>query len=152
MSDSPRIEFIARGVATRDGRVLICRSVKHGYGYLPGGHVEFGEPASEALAREIREELGLSCRVGNCLLVTEESFREGHAPHHEVNLVFHVEQLGDAPGPPAAVASTEPKIVFEWLEPAALVNQDIRPPTIKAWLIAGGAGSLGWVSGMNESA
>lgn len=151
MADSPAIEVIARGIIIHEGRVLLCRNLKRGYAYLPGGHVEFGERAAFALEREIQEELGLPARVGGCLLVSEEGFKTGKAMHHEVNIVFHVEQLGEAALPPERVPSKEPKIGFEWVEPAALSETDLRPATIKAWLMTGGTDGMSWVSGISPS-
>jgi 8-oxo-dGTP diphosphatase len=143
----PHIEVIARGLLLRDGQALLCRSVRDGYLYLPGGHVEFDEPAAVALARELVEECGLSVRVGPLLLVTEERF-DHKRRHHEINLVFHVEP---ARGPaPETVTSREPDIAFEWVPLAAAQELDVRPPTIRAWLAAGGrndAPGAGWVSG-----
>ena len=48
----------------RDGRVLLCHRSAGRRWYpdvwdLPGGHVEAGETAVEALARELKEELGI---------------------------------------------------------------------------------------------
>ncbi len=141
------IEIIARGVLVHQSRVLVCRNVKHGYCYLPGGHVEFGERASESLAREITEELGLDSRIGAFLFGTEEVFETGSRKHHEVNVVFHVEQLGPEPDPPAAVPSKERSIAFEWIDLAALHETDLRPDSIKAWLLAGGEDPARWISG-----
>jgi ADP-ribose pyrophosphatase YjhB (NUDIX family) len=126
------IEVIARGLLMERGRVLMCRSVAGGYYYLPGGHVEFGEAAAAAVAREVAEECGLAVRVGECLLVTEVVFRAKRT-HHEVSLVFHVQPSG----PVGEVASREPEIGFAWIDLAAVIDLDVRPESIKAWLVAG---------------
>src|ERR1041385_316650 len=96
MPKERHIEVIARGVLRHGSAVLACRNVKHGYLYLPGGHIEFGETAPAALAREFEEECGLRVRPGPCALVTEGTFEApskdgGTKRHHEINLVFHVE-------------------------------------------------------------
>jgi ADP-ribose pyrophosphatase YjhB (NUDIX family) len=135
--NSPGIEFIARGCLIHGSRVLLCRNVKHGYAYLPGGHVEFQESAASALAREFLEECGLPIRVGGLALVSEGVFPARKRMHHEVNLVFHVEQTSarsenrDGPLP---VESREPGISFEWIELAAIPETDVRPIAAKAWL------------------
>lgn len=147
------IEFIARGLIRRGQWILVCRNVEAGYCYLPGGHVEFGESAAAALARELQEEAGLAVQVGQAMLVAEGAFIARGKPHHEVNVVFHVEQPGgddDADSaPPPPVDSREPEIAFDWVDVASLVTVDLRPESIRAWLVAGtGAGEspCGWVS------
>jgi 8-oxo-dGTP diphosphatase len=61
------LEVVA-AVMVRDGRVLACRRAAHkpgaGTWEFPGGKVEPGERPPEALAREIREELGIDVTVG----------------------------------------------------------------------------------------
>jgi 8-oxo-dGTP pyrophosphatase MutT (NUDIX family) len=82
------IEFIARGLFVHWNHVLICWNPKGNYGYLPGGHIEFGESATAALSREMIEETGLRCRVGPLLLTHENRFATKKRPHQELNLVF----------------------------------------------------------------
>lgn len=168
----------------------MCRNVKGDYYYLPGGHVEFGEPADIALAREFMEEAGVHTQVGELMLVTEHSFVRERAnkkdkAYHELNLVFHVEHLelpeeedaspksqpesesggvqlsaessGPATPPPLVdcpeIVSLEDEIAFDWVDLAAVVDLDVRPAEIKAWLASGGEthageeqGPISWVS------
>jgi len=42
-----------------------------GYYYLPGGHIRTGETISQSLEREIREEMGIDVKAGNCVWVEE---------------------------------------------------------------------------------
>lgn len=54
----------------RDGKVLLVkRNKKAGYGMwsLPGGHVEPGEKARDAVVRELAEETGITARVERIL-------------------------------------------------------------------------------------
>ena len=128
MGSKRRIEVIARALLVRDGKLLICRA-SEGYGYLPGGHVEFNEPADAALRRELMEEAGVAVRVGELCLVAEGRFVQKR-DRHEINLVFHVE-LED---PDAEVVSREPEIEFEWVELDRLFQEDLRPRQIVLWV------------------
>lgn len=142
-----RIEVIARGVAVRDGRVLLCRSVEGGYTYLPGGHVEPGEPAARALEREMLEETGARVRAGDLLCIHEERFAQQGAPRHEINLVFHMEHEGPWPDP---LPSLEPAIAFEWTPLGELETARLLPERMRCWLRerpggGGGAGGIEWI-------
>jgi len=132
------IEVIGRGVLTWGDFILLCRNKAGGYTYLPGGHVEFGEPAAVAVAREFEEETGMEVRVGDCLLMHEHIFRQSGRLRHEINLVFHVEhgETAQAASTPPPVASREKKISFGWCKRSELASSDLRPPVIAGWLTA----------------
>ncbi|MFG0258952.1 MAG: NUDIX domain-containing protein [Phycisphaerales bacterium JB041] len=149
-SRAPRkIECIARGLAVREGKVLLCRNVEHGLAYLPGGHVDPGETAAEALAREFAEECGLRVEVGAFLLANEHLFTQQGTPRHEWNAVFHVEHSGGVW--PESVPSLETDLAFEWCEVAGLPEAGFVPTPLLAWLLAGGPDTVttpaeAWVS------
>jgi 8-oxo-dGTP pyrophosphatase MutT (NUDIX family) len=118
--------------------------VKNGYHFLPGGHVEFGEPASAALAREFIEECGLPLDVGDLLLTHEHIYARKSGPRHEVNLVFHVEHLEvSTSGARVRVESKEPKIEFDWIALSELDKIELRPTTMRQWLVER---SVKWIS------
>lgn len=61
-------KIIVNGILSKGAQVLIARrplskKIAPGKYHLPGGHVEFGEEPADALAREFREEFGLTVRV-----------------------------------------------------------------------------------------
>ena len=81
----------------RGGEVLLTRisgrGAHPGAWTLPGGGLDHGESPRDALAREVREECGVECAVGDLLDVHDTHF-EGTAPSgrfedfHGVHLVF----------------------------------------------------------------
>jgi 8-oxo-dGTP diphosphatase len=82
-----RIRVVA-AVVRRGDAILVTRRAdlpgRPGQWEFPGGKVEPGEGDAEALAREIREELGCDVAVGPLLL------RHVHRyPELEVDLAFH---------------------------------------------------------------
>jgi 8-oxo-dGTP diphosphatase len=141
---SSQIEIISRGVMIHSNRILLCRNVKNAYHFLPGGHVEFGEPASAALAREFMEECGLPVVVRDLLLTHEHIYARKSGPRHEVNLVFHVEHLEvSTSGARVRVESKEPKIEFDWIALSELDKIELRPTTMRQWLVER---SVKWIS------
>jgi 8-oxo-dGTP pyrophosphatase MutT (NUDIX family) len=61
-----RCPVSVKGVLIEDGRVLLLLNAR-GQWDLPGGRPEPGESHRAALAREVREETGLSVEVGRAL-------------------------------------------------------------------------------------
>jgi len=64
-------------IVNKEGKILLAKSHKWFNKYtLPGGHIEVGETMREAVAREVKEEVGLDVEVAEMLLVQEAIFAE----------------------------------------------------------------------------
>ena len=140
------VEIIARAAITVERRLLLARKKDAAYTFLPGGHVEFGEPAETALARELQEELGVAVEIGRFLGAVEHAWTEAHERSHELSLVFAVTWPGlDSP---AAVQSAEPHLEFIWQPKDQLAAGNLQPwvlcDVLPRWLEARTAG--GWCS------
>ncbi len=120
-----RIHVIARGVILLDGHVLLAQGHGKTHWFLPGGHIEKGEPAMVALAREMDEELGEPCEVGAFLAAVEHTFEWKGKTKHEVNLVFRATLPGlTSVGP---VTPREEDLVFQWWQVAELSRIPVEP-------------------------
>ena len=73
----------------RDGEILVCQRRKWDtFGLLwefPGGKIEPNETPTEALARELREELGVEARIGPEIYRTSHRYEQMKEP---IELIF----------------------------------------------------------------
>jgi 8-oxo-dGTP diphosphatase len=81
---------MARGIIINNNKVLLAHAIGHNNSFLPGGHIEFGESAPEALKREIEEEIGLSCYIESYLGLVEHKWEKNMELHCEINQAFKV--------------------------------------------------------------
>ena len=79
----PALRFVAAALIVRGGEVLICQRRADQPMALqwefPGGKIEAGESAEEALARELDEELGIKATVGPLVTRIRHNYRHGGA-------------------------------------------------------------------------
>jgi 8-oxo-dGTP diphosphatase len=100
-----RQRVTAYGVIRRDDRLLLTRVSARGFHTgqwnLPGGGVHHGESPADALVREVAEECGVACEVGELLDVHDDHF-SGVAPSgrfedfHSVQLIYSATVAADA--------------------------------------------------------
>jgi 8-oxo-dGTP diphosphatase len=84
------LRFVAAGLIVRGGEILICQRRPDQPMALqwefPGGKIEAGESAEQALIRELQEEIGITPRVGPRVAHIRHNYRHGGA----VDLQFFV--------------------------------------------------------------
>jgi 8-oxo-dGTP diphosphatase len=111
----------AYALAVRDDAVLLVRISERGFHTgswtLPGGGVDHGEAPRAAVLREVREECGVDCAVGDLVAVHDDHF-SGIAPSgryedfHSVSLVFAVTLPDDAEPRLAEVGGTTDEVAW----------------------------------------
>ncbi|PBQ22099.1 DNA mismatch repair protein MutT [Pseudomonas congelans] len=84
-----------------DGRTLLVRKRGTQAFMQPGGKIEPGEPAAQALARELEEELGLIVDPAKAVFLGEFAAPAANEPGFEVNCQLY-EVRTDAQAVPAA--------------------------------------------------
>jgi 8-oxo-dGTP diphosphatase len=118
----PQRPFLAVSAAiVRDGKILVVRRARapaHGLYTLPGGVVEVGETLMEAVAREVREETGMTVKP-----VALAGFREAVARDAQDRVERHFVILCFA----ARWQAGEPVLNEEldearWIDPAELAG------------------------------
>jgi 8-oxo-dGTP diphosphatase len=114
-SSKPSLTVVA-ALILRDSRILVCqrrRDDSHPLQWeFPGGKVETGEIPEEALARELREELGVEATIGRELFRTRHRYREFRP---ELELIFF-----QASVEPSAMLQNLVFEGFEWADSSAL--------------------------------
>lgn len=108
------------GIVFREGLVLLTRRLENvhlgGLWEFPGGKREQGETEKTALAREMREELGVRVVVGDCLHRTRFDY-----PERSVSLAFYRCEI--SAGEPRPLASSE----MRWVKPAGIDPAEMPP-------------------------
>jgi ADP-ribose pyrophosphatase len=86
----PRVRVA--GILIEDDRILLIEHTKNNrkYWLVPGGGVDWGESAAEALIREFKEETGLDIEVEKFLFISETIAPDKQK--HVINLYFKIKK------------------------------------------------------------
>ena len=122
------------GIAVHDGHLLVEHNVIYDYCFVPGGRVEYGESAAEALARELYEELGERVEVGRLVLVTDNFFEHGDERFQEVALYFLVALAPGSKilGRDGVFEGAEPGTKFRWIRVGEAEQAVLFPELLRA--------------------
>ncbi len=95
---TPKLD--GRGVVFADGKILMVNELADGCWTLPGGWVDVGEPLSQAIEREVREESGYIVQARKVLAIYDRNHpRHNHPPYlyHVYKVFVLCELLGGTP-------------------------------------------------------
>ena len=138
MSSDGEITFMYRvgGVAILNERLLVEHNVRHGFCFVPGGRVEYGENAIEALAREFREELGEDVEVGRLFLSADNLFELDGKRYQEIVPYFLMDLVADSSlyAREGIFEGDEPGSAFQWIELSELDRANLFPPFLSGRL------------------
>jgi 8-oxo-dGTP diphosphatase len=119
--------IVVAGIVIERGRVLLTqrKSGAHlaGAWEFPGGKVESSEDPRDALARELKEEIGIDVRVGEILDVTFHRYDD--ADKSVLLLFFEATRLADSPDPQVLDVAA-----FEWAGKDALDPSRFPPADV----------------------
>lgn len=133
---SQNFHELARAVIIDQNHILLCKSKteKHGFYFLPGGHVELGETSQEAVLRELFEETGISFCITKLLGNLTYSFipadpqKACHTKENNVIFLAYAPEI--SLGLP--LVQIEEHIELEWVPLAMLNSIDLKPKGLKA--------------------
>ena len=78
-------------IVNAKGEVLLVRSNKWGTKYtVPGGHIELGERAEDAIVREVKEETGLDSVADELLVVQQAIYPNDYYKHEHYIFMDYV--------------------------------------------------------------
>ena len=122
--------YIVRGIIRDGDHVLLCKQKDGDYTFLLGGHIDFGEGARFALAREIKEEIGADVKVGKFRGAIENAWED----QCEISLFFEVEHNLSKDETPQPASPDEEHLAFLWVHQVELPQHNLFPTPLVAWL------------------
>jgi 8-oxo-dGTP pyrophosphatase MutT (NUDIX family) len=133
------LNLVVRAVLVHEGR-LLATVINDGerqpfYTFL-GGHIKLGETLTEAVIREVQEEVGLAVAPSKLLYIVENFFARGTSKLHEIGYYFLCHPTEPVQGDMLEQLSpdTESMISPELIDPAEITGLNFQPDPLRSLL------------------
>ena len=133
----------ACAIIRRADKILLNRFGGDSFWALPGGEIEAGEFSTDALTREVREELGVTVGIGRLVWIVENLFDYRGTAYTEYGFYYEAAwpSLTSATRDEEFVGE-EPDQFFRWVKHQDVVSIDFRPTVLRHPLLALCGGAL----------
>lgn len=138
-----RFNLRVAGVAADKNRVLLHRAERDNFWSFPGGRPELLELLTNALKREMQEEMGVQVKVERLLWIVENFFEHNRQKFHELAFYFLMTFPNDSYlyeknepffGEESAYAQEKLKLIFEWHPISELPHLPLYPSFLRTAL------------------
>ncbi len=116
--------YLVRGIIQDGEYFLLCKQKGGNYTFLLGGHIEPFEKATDALEREIKEEIGADVTVGEFIGAIENAWED----NYEIGLHFNVSHSLTKDDAVTPASKDEEHLEFLWVHKDDISNANLLPP------------------------
>lgn len=135
-SDNKKFNYRVCAMIISEGKILVMKDDRSPYYYLPGGRVEIGETAENAVIREVQEELGITAKILRPIWLNQAFFTEDvdNIHYHELCIYFLMDTTNTDLLSRGKIFTTKEGLrthTFEWLEFDRLKDEYFYPLFLK---------------------
>ncbi len=135
-TDNKKFNYRACGIIISDEKILAMHDERSLYFYLPGGRVELGETAEQAVIREIQEELDITLKISRPLWLNQAFFNDDvdKIDYHELCIYFLMDISNSnilEKGNKFTLKERSRIHTFEWLDFSQLKDEYFYPLFLK---------------------
>ena len=129
----------AGGLIEQDGKYLIMRIDDSKYYHIPGGHIELFEDSNQAVAREIKEEVGFEVEPKFLFCINENFYIQNDRKFHGIEFYFVLNPKDKIPMKDWEIMENDKgsihELHFQWVTIEQIKNIDLRPYNVKNLII-----------------
>jgi 8-oxo-dGTP pyrophosphatase MutT (NUDIX family) len=121
------IHILSRGIIIDGDYILIAKAKSANNTFLPGGHLEYNENLKKTLEREIFEEIGINCMIGEYIGCLEARWSENGIINQEINHIFIVDGINRN----MEIKSKENHLELYWIKINEMENENLLPYSMR---------------------